>query len=73
MERNNIVVRVPDERDRRNKRIFLTHKGRKLQGVLLPHTKSVLQEATSGIPAADLDICKQVLSKMYENLNHSVK
>lgn len=73
MERNNVVVRVPDERDRRNKRIFLTHKGRKLREVILPHTESVQQEATCGIPEGDLETCKRVLLKMYENLNQSIK
>lgn len=69
LERENMVVRVPDERDKRNKRIYLTFQGRALQKKLHPHAMETLNEATEGIPEEDLRICKRVLLGMYNKLN----
>lgn len=69
LERENMVVRVPDERDKRNKRIYLTYQGRALKKKLHPHAIETLKEATDGISEDDLRICKRVLHRMYNKLN----
>lgn len=71
LERENMVVRVPDEKDKRNKRIYLTYRGRALQEKLHPHAMDTLSEATDGIPEEELRICKSVLHRMYNKLSQS--
>lgn len=73
MEQRNLLVRVPDDKDKRNKRIYLTHKGKALKEELIPYTKATTKEACEGISEADLAICKSVLAKMYHNLNKKLQ
>jgi len=68
MESNDLVVRIPDERDKRNKRIYLTNKGKKMQSALKPLADSAIQKASAGISEEDMSVCKSVLQRMYENL-----
>ncbi|MEL6864404.1 MAG: MarR family transcriptional regulator [Bacteroidota bacterium] len=72
LEQINLVVRIPDQKDKRLKRIYLTHKGKELQATLLPLAYETNLEAVEGISEAELDICKKVLRKMYQNLNQSL-
>ncbi len=68
MERQNLVVRIPDENDRRNKRIFLTYQGREMKAMLLPIANCVVGEATTGIDEQDLKTCTRVLAQIYQQL-----
>ncbi|MCB0618131.1 MAG: winged helix-turn-helix transcriptional regulator [Saprospiraceae bacterium] len=68
MERCGVVVRRADLHDKRNKRIFLTDKGRQIREELLPVADEVITEATAGIPAASVAVCKEVLMHLYKNL-----
>ncbi|MCB0584672.1 MAG: MarR family transcriptional regulator [Phaeodactylibacter sp.] len=69
LEEENIVVRVPDPADKRNKRIYLTHKGKKLHQQIWPHAESVLKEVLEDIEQKDLETCKKVLEQIYHKLN----
>lgn len=69
LERENAVVRVPDAADRRNKRIYLTHRGRDLRRRLLPHAEEVMARATEGLDEEALAACRAVLVAMYHQLN----
>ncbi|GAB5551665.1 MAG: MarR family winged helix-turn-helix transcriptional regulator [Saprospiraceae bacterium] len=69
LEQKNILVRVADQQDKRNKRIYLTHKGKSLQEKLIPHAADTVEEATAEIAPEDLKICIQVLNRIYKNLN----
>lgn len=68
LEKNNIIVRVPDKIDRRHKRIYLTRKGRDLQQELIPLGIENGLCAMRDIPPEHLQICKDVLRKVHENL-----
>lgn len=68
LEKHNIVVRVADHHDRRNKRIYLTHKGKFLKKALMPKAEEAVQHATDGISEHELHTCYTVLERMYENL-----
>ena len=68
MERNELVVRVPCQKDRRVKRIFLTTKAKELKYESMRLTEQSLQEALVGIPETDLCVCKEVLGRIVENL-----
>jgi DNA-binding MarR family transcriptional regulator len=68
LERSGLAKRVPDEQDRRIKRIFLTSKGRrrveKLRAVSLEFNERVLE----GIPPADLERTAEVLRRLKANV-----
>lgn len=68
LEQENLVVRVTDRSDKRNKRIYLTHKGKELEHRLLPYAQRAIASATSGISQEELSICKKVLARLYRNL-----
>jgi len=69
MERENLVVRIPDEQDKRIKRIYLTHKGKQLKQYFVPLAYDIIANATEELSAEELDVCKRVLVKMYNKLN----
>lgn len=69
LEQCNLLIRVPDEQDKRNKRIYLTHKGKELKGLLVPQAKEVVAEVLEDINEEDINTCKRVLAKMYEKLH----
>lgn len=67
-EKDNIVVRVPDPNDKRNKRIYLTHKGKEMQHLVYPYALEVEEKAVAGIDKTEIKICKKVLRQIYDNL-----
>jgi len=68
MEKRDLVVRTPDRTDARNKRIYLTRKGRELQQALVVLTRKTLDEALKGIAEDDIEGCKKVLRRVIGNL-----
>lgn len=69
LEQLGMVLRIPDEHDKRNKRIHLTPKGRDMRAKISPHAQSTVLAACAGISQKDMDTCKQVLAQMYQNMN----
>ena len=67
LEKLNLLLRVPDETDKRSKRVFLTHKGKTLKKKVMPIAIQTNIEAIADIPMEHLEICKSVLVKIYEN------
>lgn len=71
LEKENIVLRVPDKEDKRSKLIYLTHKGKQLQAKIIPVAFQAQQEITKNINPAELKTCLKVLSQIYQNLGNS--
>ncbi len=69
LEQHNVVLRVADAQDKRNKRIYLTHKGKMLKEVILPLSERVIEAAMEGILPSERKTCIKVLDKIYRNLN----
>ncbi|MCF8067462.1 MAG: MarR family transcriptional regulator [Desulfobacterales bacterium] len=69
LEKRNLVVRIPDKSDRRQKLVYLTPKGKKLESTLLTIARKTRVEASFGINEKEMDICKQVLRKIRYNLS----
>ncbi len=69
LERENLVVRVTDENDKRNKKIYLTHKGKELESKVMPMALQMKQKALDGIDPKEIEICNKVLELIYNNLN----
>lgn len=68
LEKNGLVERIPDPKDLRQKRIFLTTKGGQLYKKLMPLAMQVQEKATQGIEPDEMEICKNILLKIYNNI-----
>ena len=68
MERRGLVVRVQNRDDRRKSNIFLTKPARELRNLLLPEARTVNCIATAGLPAADVEALKRILTRLRVNL-----
>jgi len=68
LERRNLVVRIKDKNDSRQKQVYLTPKGKALEKELIPLGLSNMAKAKQGISTEEIDICKAVLKKIYQNL-----
>jgi DNA-binding MarR family transcriptional regulator len=69
LEKLALVKRVADAKDRRINKVYLTANARKLQESSMLLAEETLNEALEGVPAAQVDLCKQVLQKVYDNLS----
>ncbi len=69
LEKLSLVKRVPDETDRRINKIFLTKEAQKLHEHTMQLAEETLNEALEGVPPAQVNMCKQVLQQVYDNLS----
>lgn len=68
LEKKNLVVRIHDRTDHRNKLIYLTKKGKELPEVLAGLAKKTLKQALAGIPEDEIETCKKVLCRVIQNI-----
>src|SRR4051812_41212479 len=69
LEKLSLVKRVSDEKDRRINKVFLTKTAEALEEETMQLADQTLHEALEGVPASQIELCKQVLQTVYENLN----
>ncbi len=68
LEKQNLVKRVPSETDRRINLIYLTKQAQKLQEESMLLAEETLNEALETVPAEKIEVCKEVLQIVYDNL-----
>jgi DNA-binding MarR family transcriptional regulator len=68
LEKAGLVKRVASETDRRINNIFITKQAEKLQEKSMELAEETLNEALEGVPSDKIDICKEVLQIVYDNL-----
>ncbi|MBS1947916.1 MAG: winged helix-turn-helix transcriptional regulator [Bacteroidetes bacterium] len=68
LEKLQLVKRVASESDRRINKICLTRQGQKLQEQTMGLAEQTLNDALEGVPADQINLCKLVLQKVYDNL-----
>jgi DNA-binding MarR family transcriptional regulator len=68
LEKLELVKRVPSDSDRRINLIYLTKQSQKLQEESMNLAEETLNEALTGVPADRIEICKEVLKIVYDNL-----
>lgn len=68
LEKLSLVKRVPSESDRRINFIYLTRQGQKLEEETIRMADETLNEALEKVPPGKIDICKEVLQIVYDNL-----
>lgn len=68
LEKLQLVKRVSSDADRRMNLIYLTRQAQKLQEQSMEIAEETLNEALEGVPAERIEICKEVLQIVYDNL-----
>lgn len=68
LEKAGLLKRVAAENDRRINRIYLTKQAQKLQEETMAMADDTLNEALVKVPADRVDVCKEVLQIVYDNL-----
>jgi DNA-binding MarR family transcriptional regulator len=68
LEKLQLVKRVPSESDRRMNFIFLTKQAQRLQDQTMDLAGETLNEALTGVPPDRIDVCREVLQIVYDNL-----
>jgi DNA-binding MarR family transcriptional regulator len=68
LERELLVTRIGDERDRRNKLVYLTAAGRLLRKKLYPWVQEIYNQAVTDITPEDIESCIQLVRKITENV-----
>jgi DNA-binding MarR family transcriptional regulator len=72
LERELLVSRVGDERDRRNKLVYLTPAGRQLRKKLYPWVLDVYELAVAGIHRDEIESCLSLVRRITENVQTPV-
>ena len=68
LERLQLVRRVSSESDRRINMVYLTREGQKLEEQTMQLAEETLNEALNGISAENINLCKEILQRVYENV-----
>ena len=71
LEKLQLVKRVASDSDRRINMIYLTRQGAKLQEQTLSLAEETLNEALDGISPEHINLCKEILQQVYDNLSES--
>jgi len=68
LEKLKLVRRVPSKDDRRINLVYLTEDAHTLQEQTMDMANQTLNEALEGVSKNDIELCKAVLQKVYDNL-----
>jgi DNA-binding MarR family transcriptional regulator len=69
LEKQDLVQRVSDDKDRRINKIFITRTALMLQEQSMLLAEETLNEALDGVPVEQVAVCKGVLQQVYDNLS----
>ena len=69
LEKLELVKRVPDEKDRRINKVFLTKNAGALEEQTMQLAEETLNDALAGVPQEQIEMCKDVLQRVYDNLS----
>ncbi len=72
LEKLKLVKRVPSKEDRRINLVFLSKAAKDLQEQTLNMADQTLNEALEAVSKEDIEVCKAVLQKVYDNLTHGL-
>ena len=69
LTKRKMIMRKEDEKDRRNKLVFLTPEGRQLQQTLQPWVAEMYEKATGNVDAEALSRGRDLVESMIRNLS----
>src|SRR5690606_6179653 len=72
LEKLNLVNRVPSDSDRRINLIYLTKNAQKLEEETMQIADEILNEALQTVSPEKIEVCKEVLQIVYDNLNEQL-
>lgn len=73
LEKENLVERRPDAKDRRLNLIFLTPKGKIIENEVIQIVHQTLDSAVKGIDLENLKIVRDTFQQIYDNLELKIK
>ena len=68
LEKRNLVIRIPDKTDKRQKMLYLTPLGKERVKEMAPTGKLFHSNVYKGISEEEIQTCIKTLNKMYANL-----
>jgi DNA-binding MarR family transcriptional regulator len=68
LEKLQLVKRVASPSDRRINLVYLTRQAQKLQEETMKLAEATLNEALRSVPPDKIDVCREVLQIVYDNL-----
>lgn len=68
LERSKLVKRVASKNDRRSNLVFLTKDAKALEQKMMEVANKTLNEALEGVSNSQIEIAKEVLQMVYDNL-----
>ncbi len=71
LEKQNIVVRIPEKTDKRINLIYLTKKGKELQEIVKPVTLATMKKAIKGLTEEEVRTGEILFKKIFNNLKES--
>ena len=69
LEKLDLVKRVPDGKDRRINKVFLTKHAEALEEKTMGLAEETLNDALAGVSQEQIEVCKEVLQRVYDNLS----
>jgi DNA-binding MarR family transcriptional regulator len=69
LEKLDLVKRVSDGRDRRINKVFLTKNAEALEEKSMALAEETLNDALAGVSQEQIEMCKEVLQRVYDNLS----
>jgi DNA-binding MarR family transcriptional regulator len=71
MEKQKLLKRASHKNDKRINLVCLTEAGKALQNITLELANETMDEALNGVKKEDIEVVKNVLQRVYDNLNTS--
>lgn len=68
LESLGLIIRLPGPGDARERLVYLTDKGKEIMDQATELVREILDEAQTGIDGGQLDICRDVLNRVFLNL-----
>lgn len=68
LEKLALVKRVPSKDDRRINLVYITEAAKELQDLTMNMANQTLNEALAGVSQEEIEVCKAVLQRVYDNL-----
>ena len=69
LEKKNIVLRIPDQNDKRSNLIYLTNKAKELKPHLVGFVEEMLEEAEQGIDPDEMTRCRATINNIFANFD----
>lgn len=73
MERDRLVYRQINPKDRRSKYVFLTERGREMRDKAHLIAIRTLKEVLRGLGMEDISVCQEVLRRIFENTKSTIE